>query len=367
MAAVKNFIDIHEPQLEKPMNRRIYLQIFTILVLASCGPQTPVPSAPPLLPTGTALVKPTSGPIQVETPGKEFYFSGEPVGFIVIPGVGDAGNFFLDAGSTVTLLWNDPPLDAARYDFAMLDASGLPVLIGTDIEPADGVSAQWLVPANLPGYEVGGTAYSAKGEAVYFARGGTVYSHEAPPQNICTLSNNTIGAIPLHIEPNPSSQIFADLIPGRYVQVYEYIPDGWYRIDAGKLEVYNNTTLMCGESPASPCRGYSDSITGWVQARDGVKLFGPCDQFSFLDEPEQNRNPVSSPASTPSGDPTLFPAITYPTEISTTSPTTEYSSSIPLIYFGSSVFDGIEARKKGCERAYARSQSFFRYFSRSKR
>jgi hypothetical protein len=33
-------------------------------------------------------------------------------------------------------------------------------------------------------------------------------------------------------------------------------------------------------------------------------------------------------------------------------------------YFGSSVFGGIEARKLGCERAYARSQPNFRYFSR---
>jgi hypothetical protein len=313
------------------MYYRTFLHLSAILVLISCNPRASVPVTPPLLPTGTVLVIPTSGPIQVETPGKEFYFSGEPVGFIVIPGVGDAGNFFLDAGSTVMLIWNDPPLDAARYDFALLDASGMPVVIGTDIEPADGVSVQWLVPANLPGYEVGGTAYSAKGEAVYFARGGTVYSHEAPPQNICTLSNNTIGAILVHLEPNPSSQIFADLIPGRYVQVYERTPDGWYRIDASKLEVYNNTTLICGESPASPCRGYSDSTTGWVQAREGVKLFGSCDQFSLHDETEQNRNPVSSPASTPNGDPTLIPAIAYPTEISTTSPTTEYSSSIPLI------------------------------------
>ena len=262
------------------MNHRTLYPLFGFLVLASCSHQTPVPVVPMHPPTVTAIALPTPGPIQVETPGTQFNASGEPVGFIMIPGLGDAGNYFLDAGFTVTLTWSDPPLEAARYDFTMLDTSGIPVVIGTDIDSTDGVSVQWLVPANLSGYEVGGTAYSATGQATYFAYGGTVYSREVPPRDICTLSNRTIGAIPVHLEPNPSSQVFANLVAGQYIQVHERRPDAWYRIDASQLEIFSNTTLVCGESPTSPCRGYSDSQTGWIQAKGNVRFFGPCDQFS---------------------------------------------------------------------------------------
>ena len=262
------------------MNHRTLFPLFAILVLVSCSRQTAVPAAPIPPLTVTAIVLSTPGPIQVETPGAQFYASGEPVGFIMIPGVGDAGNYFLDAGSTVTLTWNSPPLEAARYDFTILDTSDIPVVIGTDIDSSDGVSVQWLVPSNLPGYEIGGIAYTAEGQPAYFTSGGTVYSHEVPPQDICTLSNRTIGAIPVHLEPNPSAQVFANLVGGLYVQVYERRPDAWYRIDASKLEIFSNTTLICGESPISPCRGYSDSRTGWIQAEGNVRFFGPCDQMS---------------------------------------------------------------------------------------
>ena len=245
------------PHLENLMKYHIYLPLLIILLFTSCNPQMPATDAqlplPPL--TVTALISPTSGPIQVETPGAQFYAYGRPAGSISIPARGDAGNFFLHAGSTITLTWADPPLDAARYDFTMLDASGIPIVIGTDIYPADGISTQWLVPANLPGHEIGGTAYSTEGQAVYFAYGGTVYSGDIPPQDICTLSNNTVGVFPVHLEPNPSAQVFAELTPGLYVQVYERISDDWYRIDVSKLEIYSNTTLMCGESQTSPCRG----------------------------------------------------------------------------------------------------------------
>jgi len=304
------------------MNRRIFLPFLIIFVLASCTHQIPPSPSPLPPPTATAMFAPTSGAVQVETPGAQFYDSGEPLGFIVIPGMGDAGNYFLDAGSTVTLTWNDPPLEAARYDF-ILDTSGPPVVIGTDITSTDGISVQWLVPANLPGYEIEGTAYSTEGQAVYFAYGGTVYSGEIPPQDICTLSNNTVGVFPVHLEPNPSAQVFAELTPGLYVQVYERISVDWYRIDVSKLEIYSDTTLMCGESPTSPCRGYSDSAVGWVQAKGGVRFFGPCDQFSNQMGNGQNQNPVSPPVYPPFENPVIIPTIASPTEISPSSPATE--------------------------------------------
>jgi hypothetical protein len=301
------------------MNYRKYLPILAILIVASCSPQITVLETPTLPSTVTAIVLSTSGPIQVETPDAQFYNSGEPVGFIMLTGLGDAGNYFPDAGSTITLTWNDPPMEAARYDFTILDTSGMPVVIGTDDDATDGVSVQWLVPSNLTGYEVGGIAYTAEGQPAYFAYGGTVYSGEAPPQDICTLSNRTIGAIPVQLEPNPSAQVFANLIAGQYVQVFEHRPDAWYRIDASNLEFFNNTTLICGESSTSPCRGYIDSRTGWIQAEEKVRFFGPCGQFSGLGESEQSPGLVPTPESSPVGNPPLSPKVVFPTELPTTS------------------------------------------------
>lgn len=297
------------------MNRRTFLLFLVIFILASCTLQIPPSPSPLPPPTATAMFAPTSGPVQVGTPGAQFYDSSEPVGFIVIPGTGDSGNYSLDVGSTVTLTWSDPPLEAARYDFTILDASGILVVIGTDVNPADGVSMLWLVPANLPGYEVRGIGYTADGQPAYFAYRRTVYSREVPPQDVCTLSNNTIGAIPVHLEPNPSAQVFANLVAGQYVQVHERRSDDWYRIDASKLEIFSNMTLICDESPTSPCRGYSDNRTGWIQAEGNVRFFGPCDQFSGLGESGPTPSPVPSPNSSPVGNPPLSLETVFPTEV----------------------------------------------------
>jgi hypothetical protein len=301
------------------MNHRMLYPLFTILVLISCSRQTPAPAVPIPPSTVTTIVLPTSGPIQVETPVAQLYGSGEPVGFIMIPGLGDAGNFFLDAGSTVTLTWSDPPREASRYDFTMLDTSGIPFVIGTDIDSTDGVSVHFSVLSNLPGFESGGIAYTSEGQPAYFAYGETVYPCEALPQDNCTLSNRTIGPFPVHLEPNPSAQIFGNFVAGQYVQVYEHRPDVWYRIHASQLEIFSNTILICGESPTSPCRGYSDRPTSWIQAKGNVRFFGPCDQFSNSGEAEQGPNPNPSPESSPVGNPSLSPKILFPTEIPTTS------------------------------------------------
>jgi hypothetical protein len=210
----------------------------------------------------------------VDTPDVQAYISGEPVGSVrIFPDAADAGHYFLDAGSTVTLTWNGPPLNAARYDFTMLDASDLVIVIGTDIDPTDGISVQWLVPANLSGIEVGAIAYSSNGQADYFAHGGTVYSNQGPPQNICTLGVQNVGALEVYSEPSISLQGFAYLIAGSYAEVYEHTADGWYRIDASKAWVHQISKAGVNQT-RQPATG-----TGWVFESHGSRLFGSCDQF----------------------------------------------------------------------------------------
>ncbi len=233
------------------------------LFLVSCNAGNSMTA--PVPPTETAVLASTLGPIQVVTPDPQFFRSVEPVGFISIPGVGDAGNYFLDSGSTITLTWNDPPPGAARYDFTLLDFSGLPMVIGTDIDPSDGVSTQWLVPENLSGSEVRGLAYASNGQAQSFAYGGAVYSGVIPPQTICTLGVQTTGALSVYPEPDLSSESFAYLIAGQYAKVHERTSDGWYHIDAGEaLDIQTN----------QPAVG-----TGWVFDNHEFRLFGPCGRF----------------------------------------------------------------------------------------
>lgn len=47
--------------------------------------------------------------IRAANKGLDFTILGNPFGYITVPAPGDAGNYFLFAGSTVRLRWTDPP------------------------------------------------------------------------------------------------------------------------------------------------------------------------------------------------------------------------------------------------------------------
>jgi len=181
-----------------------------------------------------------------------------------IPGIADAGNFFLFAGTTITLAWDNPPMNAMRYDFLLsAPSTHETIVIGTDVDSMDGVSVQWTVPEGVEA-SMRAAAYYSDGQVVYSDWSGDVYSGKAPPKNICTLTSGTIGAIELFDKPNFTSPSFAELIPGQYAQVYERTSDGWYRIDA---------------SVAVVKKGYTAIKTGWVFDERSIHLFGPCDSI----------------------------------------------------------------------------------------
>ncbi|MBN8621431.1 MAG: LysM peptidoglycan-binding domain-containing protein [Anaerolineae bacterium] len=63
----------------------------------------------------------------------------------------DAGNFQLMAGATITITWGDVSADVTRADFFQQGESGGPVPIGSDTNPADGLSITWVAPRGFRG------------------------------------------------------------------------------------------------------------------------------------------------------------------------------------------------------------------------
>jgi hypothetical protein len=69
-------------------------------------------------------------------------------------------------GSTVTIRWIAPPADATSATFAVNLQSG-EVTMGTDTNPADGLSIVWQVPAGADGGRLYGTATLSDGSDVF--------------------------------------------------------------------------------------------------------------------------------------------------------------------------------------------------------
>src|SRR3990172_7180627 len=75
------------------------------------------------------------------------------VGLLSFPSIsGDAGNAVLLAGDEITIVWEEAPPGAERYEFTIEPEDGGPaVLLGEDLDPSDGVSDRWTVPEHLAG------------------------------------------------------------------------------------------------------------------------------------------------------------------------------------------------------------------------
>ena len=228
-------------------------------ILAACArpevrdtqaPEVAIPSQPP-----TAAASDT--PLSTVEP------LSSPQGFVLIPtGVGDAGNFFIYAGSIITLTWESPPSGAARYDFVLTPfESSETVVLGSDLDASDGVSAEWQVPEDVGG-SLRGAAHFPDGRLIYSHWSGDVYSGEEPPEGVCTLASGTIGALDVFAEPSMESEAFAYLVPGNYADVLARTVDGWYWIDASTA---TDTTT-----------GKAATGWGWVAAEYSIELFGPC-------------------------------------------------------------------------------------------
>jgi len=64
---------------------------------------------------------------------------------------GDPNNLILNAGTTVTVIWDGGPSDAIRTDFFQRDLNGVMTLFNSDNNTADGLRVTWNALANFKG------------------------------------------------------------------------------------------------------------------------------------------------------------------------------------------------------------------------
>jgi hypothetical protein len=130
-----------------------------------------MPSSP--LPEPTEVSSATSNPAPGSTAAPR-------VGLLSFPSIsGDAGNAALIAGDEISIVWEEAPPGAERYEFTFEPEDGGPaVLLGEDLDPSDGVSVRWTVPEHLAG-GFDAVAYFADGSTI--SVGWSAMSIQEPP------------------------------------------------------------------------------------------------------------------------------------------------------------------------------------------
>ena len=258
---------------------RIFSYIFIALQLVSCslfvpGIQTQKTLASTPFPTSMNVVSETSPPPD-EIPHPSI------LTFDHISG--DAGNFYLLAGETITFKWENPPDGADGYEFRFVSQKGEPpVLVGSDFDASDSVSFSWVIPENITG-ELHATAFFSDGEKVDLLFPPMIYSGDLPPAGVCSLLTKH-QPIEVYRLPDRSSEVFAQLLPGIYAHVLALTPDGWYRIDASVAEEYSSPRGSLHEngfhdyeiSLGKETNSLSVSGEGWVNGDKGILLIGDC-------------------------------------------------------------------------------------------
>jgi len=234
--------------------------------LAATGTAAPrlLPTMPPSpSPEPTKSAPATSGPIPSSTAAPR-------VGLLSFPSIsGDAGNAVLIAGDEITIVWEEAPPGAERYEFTFEPEDvGPAVLLGEDLDPSDGVSVRWTVPEHLAG-GFDAVAHFADGSTASVGWSAMIYSGTAPPAGICVLQSSTVGVVMLFLEPTTESADFADVYPGEYAEVLGHTADDWFLVDAGMAHL----TFPRDPQPA----------TGWTPDH-GLVLRGPCEDLPLIDE-----------------------------------------------------------------------------------
>ena len=223
----------------------------------------PLPSMPPSpSPEPTEVTSATSNPAPGPTQDSK-------VGFLSFPSVtGDAGNWALQAGDEITIVWEQAPPGAEMYEFTLEPEEVGPALfLGEDLDPSDGVSILWTVPEHLAGsFEA--AAYFADGGVIHARWSGMVYSGTIPPAGICTLSASTIGVVQLYAEPDIEGAVVAYLLL-EYTEVLGRTSDDWYLVDASAA------SMLDAMEPKPE--------TGWVTPIDRIDLHGPCEDLPLIE------------------------------------------------------------------------------------
>lgn len=181
--------------------------------------------------------------------------SAQPIGDIDLPYLyGDAGMVAMQAGSDVTVTWEDPPLNGLAYAFIWKSfrAEKSWRIMGVDFDPSDGVSIAWNVPEFIGGMPFG-VALLPPGRLAFSTITALTYgSGKAPPEGICSASYASLSGSPEVFEGPGTGAILGYL--SDYAPVLERIVDDqgfpWLRVDLtpGRKRAPARQRLdLCGE------------------------------------------------------------------------------------------------------------------------
>ncbi len=199
-----------------------------------------------------------------------------PVGNINMPYLsGDAGMVAIQAGSTVTVTWENPPPDAALYVFMWKsnakDKSWL--IMGIDTKSGDGISIRWKIPEYVAGKPYGVAFYTDGSRQLSNISSLDYSSGEAPPAGICS-----VGIVGL----SGSSEIFSNQPDGGSMIILGFL-GGYARVLDRETDSDGFPWLKIDLTASGVIHPLDDSLTmpevGWIYAHN-VQLNGDC---SFLD------------------------------------------------------------------------------------
>ena len=230
--------------------------------------------------TPTQTSEPTVTQTQTETPTPP---SAQPSSLVFPHITGDAGNFALLAGETITFTWENAPAGADKYEFVLAPLNKEPFFVlGSDMDDSDGVAVSWTVPEHVAA-ELHATAYFPEDRKIELPFAPMIYSGDFPPAGVCSLIARH-QPVEVYRLPDRTAEIFALLHPSVYARVLEIALNGWYRIDASAAELYTPSRGIM------PDPGFRDAAIraatnldlspasgeGWVNDDKGVLLTGSC-------------------------------------------------------------------------------------------
>ena len=231
--------------------------------------------------TPTQTSEPATIQTQTETPTPPTIT--QPSSLVFPHITGDAGNFALLAGETITFTWENAPTGADKYEFVLAPLNKEPsFVLGIDFDDSDGVAVSWTIPEHIAA-ELHATAYFPDDRKIELSFAPTIYSGDFPPAGVCSLIARN-QPVEVYRLPDRTAEIFALLHPSVYAHVLEIAPNGWYRIDASAAELY---TPSRGILPDTGFRDVAVSVAmnfdlspasgdGWVNSDKGVLLIGSC-------------------------------------------------------------------------------------------
>jgi len=112
------------------------------VLFMACAPPAPTVQ---IVNTPTQMPKPITIQTQTETPTPPTVT--EPSSLVFPHITGDAGNFALLAGETITFTWENAPTGADKYEFVLVPLNKEPsFVLGIDFDDSDGVAVSWTIP-----------------------------------------------------------------------------------------------------------------------------------------------------------------------------------------------------------------------------